>query len=378
VQDCSDDLRQLRVAVVHPFLISAGGGEKVVETLVAMFPRAELFTLMADRATLPPLLLDRTIHTTFLDRGPLAWRYYQHLSLLYDAATAQHDLSGFDLVISSGGPGAKTVAVPEGTPHIHYCHSPVRYLWDQYETWMARLPSPVRAGFVLSARGQRKRDLAAAVRVDAFVANSCYIAARISRYYGRESKVVYPPVGLSDAPIRDQAGDYYLTVGRLVPGKRTEMLIEACNRLGRRLVVVGGGPGFAQMQALAGDTVEVLGRVSETRLHALYAGARAFLFAADEDFGIATVEAQSYGLPSIAFGHGGSLEILSEGNAHIAPDAVFFYEQTSAAIEAAILKFESIEGFFDRPGIQVRAERFSAERFRNGMTDVVLGILRSS
>jgi glycosyltransferase involved in cell wall biosynthesis len=375
VDDPTGDLRQLRVAIVHPFFISNGGGEKVVEALVAMFPRAEVFTLMADRSTLPPLVRGRPIHTTFLDRGPLAWRYYQHLSPLYDAAVRRHDLSGFDLVISSGGPAAKTVAVATNTPHLHYCHSPVRYLWDQYEAWMTRLPRSVRAAFAVSAHAQRVRDLAAADRVDGFVANSRYIAARISRYYGRSSTVVYPPVSLSSTPACEQPGDYYLTVGRLVPGKRTELLIEACNRLGRQLIVVGGGPEFARLQALAGGTVELLGRVDDSRLQELYTEARAFLFAADEDFGIATVEAQSYGLPSIAYGHGGSLEILSDLGGTVAPDAVFFHEQTSAAIEAAILQFEEQEHQFERPNIQLRANRFSTERFHDGMAQAVLGVL---
>ncbi|MET1755782.1 glycosyltransferase [Novosphingobium sp. RD2P27] len=376
MQERTRDLRQLRVAIVHPFLISNGGGEKVVEALVATFPRAELFTLMADRSTLSPLLLERPIHTTVLDRGPRAWRYYQHLSPLYDFATARHDVSGFDLVISSGGPGAKTVTVPGGIPHIHYCHSPVRYLWDQHETWLERLPLAIRPAFALSVRGQRKRDLAAVNRVDSFVANSRYIAARIRRYYGRDSAVVYPPVSLSSAPVMERAGDYYLTVGRLVPGKRTELLIAACNRLRRRLIVAGGGAELAALQALAGETVEVLGRVSETRLQELYAGARAFLFAADEDFGIATVEAQSYGLPAIAYGHGGSLEILSDGAEGTTPDAVFFAEQSSAAVEGAIVQFEAEEDRFDRCEIQRRAARFSAERFREGMAGVVLEALR--
>lgn len=365
------DLSRLRVAIVHPFLIGQGGGEKVIDALAAMFPRAELFTLMVDRRTLSPVLQDRAIHTTFLDRGPLAWRYYQHLSPLYDAACARHDLSGFDLVISSGGPGAKTARVPEGTPHVHYCHSPVRYLWDQYETWMERLPRPLRPVFALSARAQRKRDLAGAARVDAFVANSGYIAERIRRYYGRDSTVVYPPVALSRTPPAARGGDYYLTVGRLVPGKRTDLLIEACNQLSRRLVVAGGGPELARLQALAGPTVQVLGRVEDARLAELYAGARAFLFAADEDFGIATVEAQSHGLPGIAYAHGGSLEILSPGDGSHSANAVLFPDQSAAAVADAVLRFEAAEEQFDRAAIQAQAERFSEDRFRAGMGDVV-------
>jgi glycosyltransferase involved in cell wall biosynthesis len=373
----TNDLRQLRIAVVHPFLISQGGGEKVIDALAALFPRAEFFTLMLNPASLSPVMRGRVIHSSFLDWGQRAWRYYQHLSPLYDMATVRHDLKGFDLVISSGGPGAKTVRIPAGVPHIHYCHSPVRYLWDQYDTWLGRLPKPLRPIFALTAGAQRRRDLAGAGRVDAFIANSDYIGARIRRYYGRDSVTVYPPVDISRTPPKTMARDYYLSVGRLVPGKRTELLVEACNRLGRRLLVAGGGPELEKLQALAGPTVEVLGRVSDERLEQLYAGARAFLFAADEDFGIATVEAQSHGLPAIAYAHGGSLEILREGDASGPGDAVFFNEQTPDAIVEAIERFERVESAFDREWIQARALRFDAAHFDDGMLRAVESVLES-
>lgn len=369
------DPRELRVAIVHPFLIGQGGGEKVIDALAAMFPRAEFFTLLLDPASLSPALHGRVIHASVLNRGARAWRYYQHLNPFYDVAARRHDLTGFDLVISSGGPGAKTVRVPSGTPHIHYCHSPVRYLWDQHAVWMERLPWGMRQLFALSARAQRRRDLAGAARVDAFVANSDYIGARIARYYGRESVTVYPPVELSATVPAERGGDYYLTVGRLVPGKRAELLVEACNHLGRKLVVAGGGPELARLQALAGPTVEIAGRVSEARLADLYAGARAFLFAADEDFGIATVEAQSHGLPAIALGTGGSLEILSEGDATTPPDAIFFSEQSVESVAAAITRFEAIEPQFERRLIQRRADRFGSLRFRRDILAVIGKVL---
>ena len=368
------NVRQLRVAIVHPFLIGRGGGEKVIDALADIFPRAEFFTVLLDRATLPSTYNGRTIQTSFLNHGgAFAWRHYQHLSPLYDLAAARHDLSGFDLVISSGGPGAKTVRVPKGVPHVHYCHSPVRYLWDQYDVWLSRLPAVLRPVFAASVRAQRRRDLAAAHSVDAFIANSDYIGARIRRYYDRESVTVYPPVELSTVAPAQVDGDYFLTVGRLVPGKRTELVIEACNLLGRRLLVAGGGPELMKLQHMAGPSVEVLGRVSDQRLAALYANARAFLFAADEDFGIATVEAQSHGLPAIAYAHGGSLEILSDTASP--PDAVFFREQTAQAIAHAILRFESMERTFDRQAIQRRADRFAPSNFADGILEVVQGVI---
>ncbi len=354
-------LADLRIAIVHPFLVSQGGGEKVVDALAALFPQAELFTMLLDRNSLSPALAGRRIHSTFLDRIPGAARRYQHLSPLYDRAVASHRLDRFDIVISSGGPGAKTARVPADTLHIHYCHSPVRFLWDQYETWRDRLPAPLRPVFASSVRAQRRRDLAGVRRVDAFIANSDYIGERIERYYARSSETIYPPVAINRQCVAARGGDYYLTVGRLVPGKRTELIIEACNALGRRLMVAGGGPELDRLRAMAGPTVTVLGRVPDAELAALYQGARAFVFAADEDFGIATVEAQSHGLPGIAFGHGGSLEIL-DGDDGV-PSAVFFSEQSAPAIREAIEQFERTEHRFDRIAISRRAERFSQEQF---------------
>ena len=271
----------LRMAIVHPFLISQGGGEKVIDALARAFPRAEIFTMLLDRSTLSPALKDRVIHSTFLDRFPARQRFYQHLSPLYDLATRSHDLRGFDIVISSGGPGAKTARVDPGALHVHYCHSPVRFLWDQYETWLGRLPMPLRPLFALTAAAQRRRDLAGVQGVDAFIANSDYIGERIRRYYGRQSTTIYPPVDISTAPPADHRGDYYLTVGRLVPGKRTELLVEACNAAGRRLVVAGGGPELHRLREMAGPTVEIRGRVDDETLEDLFRNARAFLFAAE-------------------------------------------------------------------------------------------------
>jgi glycosyltransferase involved in cell wall biosynthesis len=364
--DFPPSLDDLRIAIVHPFLISQGGGEKVVDALARLFPQAELFTLLLDRTSLSPDLKNRRIHTTFLNRIPGAARRYQFLSPLYDAAAARHRLDGFDIVISSGGPGAKTVKLPAGVLHIHYCHSPVRFLWDQHDAWQARLPKLLRPLFALSSKAQRRRDMAGVARTDEFVANSDYIAARIRRFYHRESVTIYPPVAVNRRPVPGEGGDYYLTVGRLVPGKRTELIIEACNRLGRQLVVAGGGPEEERLRSIAGPTVRVAGRVTDAELLSLYRGARAFLFAADEDFGIATVEAQSFGLPAIAYGHGGSLEILS-GDADAPDSGVFFAEQSVTAIVAAIEAFEADEGGFDRIAISRRAERFSEERFADRM-----------
>lgn len=353
----------LRVAIVHPWLFAQGGGEKVVEALAEIFPTAEFFTLMVDRRRLPKWLAGRRIHASFLSAIPFGRRFYQHLSPFYDLATAQFDLDRFDIVVSSGGPAAKTILVRPGTLHVHYCHSPVRYLWDQFATWMKRIPAPLRPLFAASALRQRERDFSAAQRVDLFVANSDHVGRRIAHYYRRDSTTIYPPVDTERPAPPTSRGDYYLTIGRLVPGKRTELLIEACNRLGRRLVVVGTGPEEARLRAMAGPHIEMVGRVEDSRLAGLLGEARAYLFAAEEDFGIATVEAQASGLPVIAFGTGGSREIVSGSGTDENTNGIFFESQDVDAVMAAIIRFEAHESEFDHAAIQRNAQRFSRTNF---------------
>lgn len=369
------ELAGLKVAIVHPFLIARGGGEKVIDALAQLLPRAEFFTLMLERDSLSPVMAGRCIHVSALDKVPGRARFYQYLTPLYDAAVARHDLSGFDLVISSGGPGAKTVRCAAGAVHVHYCHSPVRYLWDQYDTWLARLPAAVRPVFALSARAQRRRDHDAARKVDAMIANSDYVGARIRRYYQRASTTIHPPVDLASTPPPARRGafapgDFYLSVGRLVPHKRTDLLIEACNAMGRRLIVAGTGPEQARLAAMAGPTVRIMGRVSDEVLRDLFRGARAYLFAADEDFGIATVEALSHGLPVIAYGHGGTLEIVGEPG-----DGVLFARQALPEVVQAIERFEERSASYDPAAISARARRFGKDRFLQAMAGFLAGAM---
>ena len=366
-------LAQSRVAIVHPYLVSRGGGEKVIDALAELLPHAHIFTMMADQATFSPAVARLPVHVSWLDKAPGRARFYQHLSPFFDAAVNSYDLSEYDLVITSGGPGAKTAPIAAHSVHVHYCHSPVRFLWDQYDTWLDRLPWPLRALFALSVRQQRKRDLKGVQSVDVMVANSDFIGERIARYYAMDSRTIYPPVDLADTPPAQEPSDYYLTVGRLVPNKRTELLVEACTKLGRQLVVVGAGPEHQRLAAMAGPTIELAGRVSSQQLARLFVNARAYLFAAEEDFGIATVEAQSYGLPVIAYGVGGTAEIVSP------PDnGLLFDEQSVEAVMQALETFEKHETGFDRAAIQKHAQRFSKARFMQEMEQLLVESLESS
>lgn len=284
---------------------------------------------------------------------------------LYPAAAASLDLRGFDLVLSSDSGPVKGVRTSPGAVHICYCHSPMRYLYDGYDAYRAGMKGLTRALFTATAAYVRRRDLAAAARVTYFLANSNYVAARIARFYHREAKVIHPPIDLHRATSA-QPGEHYLAAGRLVPYKRTELMIEAANRLGRELRVSGTGPELARLRKLAGPTVTFLGELSTPDLWREYAQCRALLFAADEDFGMVPLEAQACGRPVIAYGAGGSLETVSPET------GVFFPEHTADSLAQGILDFESRENTFSPARTHAWAESFATPVFLRHIRDFVL------
>jgi glycosyltransferase involved in cell wall biosynthesis len=358
----------VRIAVVHHWFVTRGGGERVAECIAALFPRAELFTLVAAPAGLPKSLAGRSLHTSFLQRLPLARSHHRHFLPLYPAATERLDLRGFDLVLSSDSGPVKGVRLDPGAVQICYCHSPMRYLWDGYEPYRAAMSGLTRAAFTLTAPRVRRWDLAAAQRVTWFVANSRYVADRIQRCYGREAEVLHPPIDLHRAAaVAGLApGEHYLCAGRLVPYKRTEILIDACRRLGRRLRIAGAGPELARLQRLAADNprIEFLGELATPELWAEYARCRALLFAADEDFGMVPLEAQACGRPVLAYGAGGSLETVRAGLNEAHPTGAFFQEQTAASASKAIEAWERIsEPSFDPQDARDWAATFATPHF---------------
>ncbi len=335
----------MRVAVVHHWFVTRGGGERVAECIAALFPGAEIFTLLASPAGLPQGLADRPLHTSFLQRLPLARTHHRHFLPLYPSATERLDLRGFDLVLSSDSGPIKGVRLDPGAVHICYCHSPMRYLWDGYESYRAGMSGLTRAAFAATAGRVRRWDAAAARRVTWFIANSQYVADRIRRCYGRDSDVIHPPIDLhrAAAVAGEASGKYYFCAGRLVPYKRTEILIEGCRQLGRPLRIAGAGPEEARLRTLARASaaqVEFLGELPTAALWAEYAHCRALLFAADEDFGMVPLEAQACGRPVIAYGAGGSLETVRGSANDPHPTGAYFAEQTPAAVAAAILDWE--------------------------------------
>jgi glycosyltransferase involved in cell wall biosynthesis len=365
-----DELRRRfpRVAVAHEWLTVPGGSEQVVAEVLELFPYAELFTTVHDPAPWSPPIAGRRVHAAFLDRLPGARRHYPKLLPLMDRAFKSFDLSGFDLVISSNHACAKNVVVPPGTPHVCYCHTPMRYAWDPRFLAGEDLGPLARSTARALLPRLRRQDFAAAQRPDAIVANSTTVAERVARHWGRRADVIHPPVHVERflAQPREPSG-YYLVLGRAVPYKRVDLAVRACARLERRVKVAGDGRDLPTARAAAGRDAEFLGRVPDAELPALLAEARALLFCAEEDFGIVPVEAMAAGVPVIAYGVGGVRDSVIDGET-----GVLFDHQTEDSVMAAIERFEALQ--FDEAVLREHARGFAPERFRDRFGELVLSL----
>jgi glycosyltransferase involved in cell wall biosynthesis len=358
----------MKVAIVHDWLDTWGGSERVLAELLALFPQATLFALVdfltpEDRARLD----GRTVHTSFIQTLPWARTAFRRYLPLFPRAIERFDVSGFDLVISSSHAVAKGVRTGRGQLHICYCYTPMRYAWDLQEQYLRAvgLDRGLRGWVVRRLLARLRRwDRDASARVDHFVAISRHIARRIEQCYGRNSTVIHPPVAIGNAEPNMQRGSTYLTVSRLVPYKRVDVIVSAFRLLpDRNLVVVGDGPERARVEAATGPNVRLLGHLADMERDRWLATARAFLFAAEEDFGIAPVEAQARGTPVIALGRGGAVDTI-RGLDNATPTGVLFFEQTPEAVAAAVRLFELNEHCITGAACRENAQRFSAERFR--------------
>ena len=353
-----------RVAFVHEWLDGYAGSEQVLEHMLRLFTHADVFTLVD---FLPKderrFLRGRNVFTSFIQRLPLARRKFRAYLPLMPLAVEQFDLSQYDLVVSSNHAVAKGVLTREDQLHLCYVHTPVRYAWDLYHDTLRenRLTFGVKSAATrLILHYLRLWDYASAARVDAFAANSRYVARRIWKTYRRRARVIYPPVAIDRFAVGHKKDNFYLTVSRLVPYKRIDLIVEAFRRMPtRRLVVIGDGPQHSKLMQGASTNVTFLGRQPAEQVTQFLQEARAFVFAADEDFGIAPVEAQACGTPVIAYGHGGATETVIEGRS-----GVFFPEQNAASIVSAVEAFETCEQQFDSGAIRAHAERFAPERFQ--------------
>lgn len=360
-----------RVALVHDWLPVYAGAERVLEQMLHLFPNADLFSLIE---FLPPdqraFLQGRPVQTSFIQRLPFARRAYRYYLPLAPLAIEQFDLRGYDLVISSSYVVAKGGLTTADQLHISYVHSPIRYAWDLYFQYLeqgglVRGPKSWLARMILHYL--RLYDATTASRPDVLVANSRHVARRIWKTYRRRARVIYPPVDTTAFGPGDVKDDYYVTVSRLVPYKRVDLIVQAFARMPKRkLVVIGDGPEMDRIARLATPNVELLGYQPFEVMRTYMQRARAFVFAAEEDFGIVPVEAMACGTPVIAYGRGGVRESVVEGET-----GLFFYEQTPEALCDAVERFEHLESSLSTERICLQAERFSVARFREAFGRLV-------
>ena len=353
-----------RVAVIHDWLPLVGGAERVLEQILELYPNADIYTLFdgvsRDDA---PFLKNRNIITSGLQKLPRIEKYYRNLLPLLPYTIEQFDLRHYELIISSSSAVAKGVISSPDQLHVCYCHSPMRYAWDLQAHYLKHtgLSSGLRSIFIRYVlHKMRIWDVVSSNRVDAFIANSSYIAERINKTYRRESTVINPPVNIARFQIQTKKEDFYLAASRQVPYKRIDLIVEAFKQCpDKQLIVIGDGPEHKKIKALAGANVQILGFQSDAVLVDYMRRAKAFLFAAQEDFGILPVEAQACGTPVIAYGRGGARETVIDKRT-----GLLFDEQTVPSLLDAIERFERLKDQFNANEIRQHATSFSEEHFK--------------
>lgn len=400
----------LRVALVHDFLVQYGGAERVLEVMCGMFPEAPVYTLLHDREKMRGKFSGKEIRTSFLQSFPKFLRKkYKYLLPFMPTAPETFDLRDFDLVISSSGAWSKGIVTRVNTVHVSYLHSPMRFVWDANEEYLRQQEKSKAINFFsrLLTNYLRVWDKAASDRPDHLIANSKYTQARIKKYYGRESVVIYPPVDMSfradpalaggaeestqnkipsalskvgpstlsaaDFARDDNTGRYFLIVSRLAPYKNIDKVIEAFNKLELPLIVIGEGSQEKYLKKISGPNVRVLGWQSDEKIQEYYSNARAFIFAGVDDFGLSPVEAMAHGVPVIAIRKGGAMETVLEGET-----GEFFDAASSEVIADAIRRFRENEEKYDREAIMDRAKKFGKERFRTEFMEFINSVISKS
>lgn len=350
----------MQVSLLHHWLVSMRGGEKVLEQFCRLFPAAKIHTLV--KSSRNDLLIEtigrHKIITTCLNRLPGVERYYKSLLPLYPVAIRGHQVKA-DFILSSDASMIKGMSNPEGVPHVCYCHSPPRYLWDMQDEYLKSMGKVKAKIFKAVTSYLREFDREAARNVDHFIANSAFVRERIKRIYDRESAVIHPPVALDHFEWRKTSEGYYLMVSALVPYKKVDLAVRAFNSLGKPLVIIGQGSEYEKLRKLAGDNVTLLGSQPFEELKYYYEHCQAFIFPGIEDFGITPLEAQASGKPVIAFRGGGALETVVENET-----GLFFDVQNEESLIETVQEFEKIRPEFSGEVCRKNAERFSPERFR--------------
>ncbi|MCH5290425.1 MAG: glycosyltransferase [Treponema sp.] len=363
----------MKVAIVHDWLVTFGGAERVVQRMCTIYPEADIYTLVYDEKKMNRFFPKKKIHTSWIQRIPFATRLYTKLLKYMPGAFESFDLSGYDLVLASSSCCAKGVITAPNVPLVAYIHSPMRYAWDLYFDYRNRSSKLTQFFMARWMPNIREWDYISSQRIDTVLANSAYIARRIYKFWKRESTVLYPPVDTERLkPNGLPAQDFYVVFSRFVPYKRIDLAISACGTLNRKLVVIGAGSQEKELKALAssfkGAQIIFTGRISDEAVQDYLQRCRALIFCAEEDFGIIPVEAQACGRPVVAFGKGGAKETVLEGKT-----GVFFDAQTPESLTQALLRFEELEASkaFDATAIAAHAGTFSTTRFDSAFKRIV-------
>jgi glycosyltransferase involved in cell wall biosynthesis len=348
----------MKIAVVHDYFTQLGGAEKVAEELMRMLTSADLHATVALPECMPPGLMGVPVKTSWMQNLPGMRRYYRLYFLLYPLALPSLDLSGYDLVLSSSSGYAKGVRTNRDAIHVCYCHTPMRWAWS-FENYSAREEMGAAKRLLLPhlVRGLRQWDVGASRQPDHFIANSETVAARIWRAYGRIAEVIHPPIDVQRFRPTQEQDDYYMVLARLVSYKRIDLAVQACNLLGRRLLVIGDGPDRARLMTNAGPTISFLGLLSDAAVEHHAARCRALIFPGEEDFGMAPLEVAAAGRPTIAYRAGGAVETIIDG-----VTGIFFDRQEPEDLAEAIARFERIE--WNPAVLRRHAECFGADVFQ--------------
>jgi glycosyltransferase involved in cell wall biosynthesis len=360
----------MKIALIQDWLTEMGGAEKVFSAIYELYPDADIFTLVYNKNILDKLNIPvQKVHASFIQHLPFARKKYRNYLPLFTGAIESFDLSSYDLIISSSYCVAKGVLTHSGQIHICYCHSPVRYAWDLYFQYLneSQLNRKTLKSLIAKSILHKLRiwDIISTNRVDCFISNSNYIRERIYRTYRREATTIYPPVSVKEFDVSENRNDFYLTCSRMVTYKKTDLIVKAFACMpDKKLVVIGIGPDMKKIKKLKTPNIEILGYQPFQVLKNYMERAKAFVFAAEEDFGIVPVEAQACGTPVIAYGKGGVLETVKENET-----GLFFYEQSVEAIIDAVNRFEKMN--FNYNLIRKHAEQFSEERFKHEIKNFV-------
>lgn len=362
----------MKIALVCDWLTGMRGGERCLQAMCEIFSEADIFTLVYTPENFNGEFANHRVHPSFIQKLPGNARTFRRWLCLFPKAIQSFDLSGYDLVLSFSHCVAKGAKVPSGIPHICYCHTPMRYAWDMRQSYLAGMNPLKRRAVSLILDRLQKWDRSTINRVDYFIANSQHVRQRIKKCYGRDAKVIYPPVDIERFSVSSRHNDYYLVLSAMVPYKRIDLAVKVFNQSGKRLIVAGNGPEYNGLKSMAKSNIEFVLNPDDGLVEQLYADCKALIFPGEEDFGIVPLEAQACGKPVIAYGKGGCLEtVIGLEDTDFEPTGVFFEHQTVAELQVAIDCFEDNKAAFAPQNCRQNAERFNRTRYKSEMTEFI-------